>query len=228
MNSESGTNADTPTEDSPPETRDEELVWYAGYGSNLLAERFAAYMIGLPPPNSPGGIAESGARDSRLPRAEWTGEINFEIVFAGAADKWGGGAVAFVDPTPGSGKAYVRAFLVTVEQLEDLHRQENRSTEVRPVDLDQLVAEGSVTLQDGWYSDLLVGATHEDGRPIVVVAGPEQPELGAPHKSYLTTMASGLSTDFGLSHDEICDYLSSRRGAAGQLSSNDVSSLISG
>lgn len=208
------------------ETTEEELVWYAGYGSNLLADRFAAYMVGAPPPNSVDGISESGARDPRPPRAEWAGEINFEIVFGGESSKWGGGSVAFVDPTPNTGKAYVRAFLVTVEQLEDLHRQENRSTEIRPVDLAELVDKGVVRLQDGWYSDLLVGATHDDGRPIVVVAGPDQPPLGVPHQSYLRTMATGLSTDFGLSHDEICEYLSSRRGAAGKLTPEAVSAAV--
>lgn len=205
--------------DGRPAADEPELVWYAGYGSNLLADRFAAYMVGAPPPNSPDGIAESGARDSSAPRAEWCGEIDVPIVFAGESSKWGGGGVAFIDQAARGEPAFVRAYLVTVEQLEDLHRQENRSPVVHAVDTAALVRDGYVRLHEGFYSDLVVAATHpDDGRPIVVVAGPTMPKLRAPDISYLRTMASGLSTDFDLSQTDIAEYLASRPGASGELS----------
>ena len=202
-----------------------DLVWYAGYGSNLLAERFLAYMQGGRPPNAPEHVVESGARDSTPPRAEICVEIDYGISFGGDSRRWGGG-VAFIDPRPGSGQAFVRAYLVTVEQLEDLHRQENSAAEVRPADLARLIHNGSQRLHDAHYPNLLVGATHSDGRPIVVIAGDEPPPPTVPGIAYLRTMAQGLETDFGLSRTQIANYLCSRPGAHGSLDATSVAADI--
>lgn len=192
------------------------LVWYAGYGSNLLRERFLAYMQGGRPPNAPEHVVEAGARDASPPQAEICTEIDFGISFGGDSRRWGGG-VAFIDPRTGSGKSFVRAYLVTVEQLEDLHRQENSASAVRPMDLDRLIADGTQRLHDAHYPNLLVGAMHSDGRPIVVIAGDAPPPTTVPGIAYLRTMAQGLSDGFRLSADDVVDYLCSRPGAAGEL-----------
>lgn len=203
----------------------EELVWYAGYGSNLLPERFLTYMQGGHPPNAPEHLVEEGARDSRPPRDEICAQIDFGISFGGESKRWGGG-VAFVDPRPSSGQAYVRAYLVTIGQLEDLHRQENRADEVREVDLARLVADGSQRLHDAHYPNLLVGAIHSDDRAIVVISGDAPPPTTVPGIAYLTTMAQGLDEGFGLTRSEIASYLCSRPGANGALDAATVEAEI--
>ena len=194
------------------------LVWYAGYGSNLLPRRFHAYMTGGATPNSPAGRIEIGARDTTLPQAEWCGEVDLPVVFAGRSAKWGDGAVAFADPSRlGTGSALVRAYLVTVEQLEDLHRQESRADAPAPTDIDELCAAGRLRLHEGPYAELIVGATHADGRPVVIIGSEAIPALGPPDTSYLRTMAEGLSTGFDLDADGVVRYLCGLDGARGVL-----------
>lgn len=202
-------------------------LWYAGYGSNLSPERFGSYLTGGAVQGTPDGWAEQGSRDSSAPRDVWTGTVQLATCFAGSSQRWGGGGVGFVDPHGLTRDTHVRAYLISIGQFEDLHRQENRVDTPVPLDLDALLETGSVESHpDCSYSHALRCGTHADGRPIVVVAGTNRPELAVPDRSYLRVMAFGLGAGFGLTTAQIASYLASWPGAAGTLSDEDVLGLI--
>ncbi|HEX4162369.1 MAG TPA: hypothetical protein VHZ05_07725, partial [Acidimicrobiales bacterium] len=78
----------------PGAQREPGLVWYAGYGSNLCADRFRCYLEGGIPP----GLTTScrGARDTTDPRSDRPLDIPHRLYFAGIAKGWGG-SPCFID-----------------------------------------------------------------------------------------------------------------------------------
>ena len=105
-------------------------VWYASYGSNLLAERFGYYLSG----GSMGQqtVGHIGARDSTPATANRSWKARHELRFGGESRRWDGGGVAFVNAEPGSGECVVRLWLLTAAQFDDVAAQENQ---MRPGDL---------------------------------------------------------------------------------------------
>ncbi len=130
------------------------LVWYAAYGSNLWWPRFRTYLEGGPVPYRPVPRDQAGARDPSPPAADRAWWLPHDLFFAGASPGWGGGAVAFLDPSPTTGSipkpepgadadpgapvttggdvdevpdsgTLARIWLITAEQFEDVFRQEN-------------------------------------------------------------------------------------------------------
>ena len=102
-------------------------VWYASFGSNILAERFNCYLAG--------GRVEGMVRDmpgSRdpTPPCRWTrwDDVPYRMFFAHSSPTWGGGGVAFVDvdaPSPAHLGTTFRLYRVTLQQYNDVLAQEN-------------------------------------------------------------------------------------------------------
>ncbi len=200
-----------------------DLVWYAAYGSNLLAARFAVYLAGGPVPHRPTPSVQAGARDPSPPRADRRVELPHELVFAGASPGWGGGGVAFLDPRPQGPEAEPtlgRRWLITAEQFEDVFRQENGmavpGSDAHPgsgpggraevgdgplFDLDELAPGRHLDVADRWYGRVLRLADGDDGRPVATftTADPGHPPPAAAHPSYLRTVGLGLIETWGLS-----------------------------
>lgn len=183
-------------------------VWYAAYGSNILRERFMAYLNGGPVPNATDGRQQQGARNSQKPLDDRPHLIERTLLFAKSSQRWGGGGVAFLDPVerpaqPTKG----RAWLVTLEQLEDVYRQENGQETVAAIDLDRLIADGSVSYFDGWYGHLMA-LGELDGLPVVTFTAHERPDpFRHAHSSYLDVIARGLIESWGLSRQAAEQYL---------------------
>ena len=91
------------------QTGNKDLIWYVAYGSNLSSRRFKRYLDQMPgqPP-----IPESKAFS-----------IPNNIYFDRESSTWGGGGVAFLDPTK-EGFAYGRAYLLTHVQFHILQDKE--------------------------------------------------------------------------------------------------------
>lgn len=184
------------------------MVWYAGYGSNLCAERFRCYLAGGIPP----GLTRPsrGARDTAPPRADRPLDIPHRLYFAGHAEPWGG-APCFVDTviSPDS-TTRARAYLITWGQFEDVVAQENgRSTTSLDLDPKDLAAGSSISLGPGRYENLLCLGTI-DGNPVVTITSPRpmtEAELGAPSPAYLNVMIAGLRESHALRDDAIVTYL---------------------
>lgn len=201
------------------EPRSSDLVWYAGYGSNLCAERFRCYIAGGVPP----GLTQPsrGARDRTLPREDRARDIPFRLYFAGSSMSWGG-SPAFVDTVPDRDRpTRTRAHLITWGQFEDVVAQENGRRTTSPIDLDpDALTEGrSVRLGPGRYQNLLC-LGRLDGFPVVTITSPwtlADAELGAPSTAYLKVMIAGLRESHAMDDDEIVDYLGSAPGCSEAL-----------
>ncbi len=96
-------------------------VWYVSYGSNLLEERFLAYILGGEFPGA--RRVYKGCRDRSLPLASVRTVIPYRRYFARESGTWEGKGVAFLDPAV-PGETLGRAWLITKEQFEDVNEQE--------------------------------------------------------------------------------------------------------
>jgi|SRR5579863_8147092 hypothetical protein len=108
------------TQDVP--ASDNRLVWYAGYGSNLLRHRFELYIKGGKPQGSTKEYA--GCRDKTAPQGDQEITLQGELYFADRSTGWEA-AVAFIRPTHPRATTYGRMFLITYGQFNDVFRQEN-------------------------------------------------------------------------------------------------------
>lgn len=195
------------------------MVWYAGYGSNLCAERFRCYIAGGIPP----GLARPcrGARDTTLPRGDRPLDIDHRLYFAGFAKPWGG-APCFIDTVESPDTpTHARAYLITWEQFEDVVAQEN-GRPTSPIDLDRSeLNEGrNFRLGPGRYENLLCFGRQDDGFPVVTITSPwtmTAARLGAPSPAYLKVMIAGLRQSHSMSDDAIVAYLAAAPGCSEQL-----------
>jgi len=198
------------------------LVWYVAYGSNLLWSRLRCYLAG----GSPAGSrhANPGARDSSEPRAVEPVEIAGRVFFAGEFAGWGGGGVAFFDPTA-DGVTAGKAYLITLEQLNDVAAQENGLSPGRDFGLESVLSGGRLAVPQARYETVLhVGAIQ--GHPMLTLtslAGDLTPT--APSPAYLWTIAAGLRESHGWEAPRIADYLARLRGVAGQRTASEIEEL---
>ena len=81
-------------------------VWYAAYGSNINKLRFMKYI--------------EDCRDKTPPVKEKQFMFSHPIYFANRSGRWENKGVAFLDIEQ-QGKAYGKLYLVTEEQLEQIH-----------------------------------------------------------------------------------------------------------
>lgn len=202
----------------------EPRVWYAAFGSNLLRARMAVYLAGGPVPISPSGRIQAGARNPAPTLADRAIAIPHRLFFARDVASWGGGGVAFLDPSPlppigqppasAPGDATLgRAWLVTADQFADVHCQENGLGEPLDLDLDALAAAGRLPVTDTWYGLLLHLGDGPDGSPVVTFTCPDPAAVGpeqAPNEPYRTVMRQGLGEAWGLDQATADAYLAAR------------------
>lgn len=192
----------TPPADEPADGRP--LVWYAGYGSNMAAERFDCYLRGGIP--SGGRWRYPGCRDRRPAHADRAVFLDGAIYFAGRSPTWGGG-MAFLD-TDAPGRTPARAWQITLEQFADVCAQEmRREPGSVEVPLDQLIATGRYRLGPGRY-ETLVHLGDLDGLPMITFTAPDriQPP-NPPSAAYLAMIVAGLCEAHGWSRKRALERL---------------------
>ncbi len=171
-------------------------VWYAAYGSNLLRERFRCYLVGGTPPG--GRHAQPPSDRPQEPGEDVPLVVPGRLVFAAEAPSWGGGGVAFWDPS-GRGSTLLRGWLLDTDRFREVVHLENggrkRTAAVVPP---SLWVTGRARLPDGWYSQLLV-LGELAGVPVVTFTSPEADRLpvAAPGPAYAGVVRRGLLEAFG-------------------------------
>lgn len=203
--------------------RDDALVWYAAYGSNMAAQRLACYLAGGLPVG--GRLTHSGTRDATPARADRPVTLPLQLRFADRSRVWGGGK-AFVDPSR-PGRTLARAWLITRGQFADLSAQESS----RAADDDALerllgspaAQPRSVVLGPGPYDRLLDCGAFE-GVPTVTFTHPGRPAPRAPTPPYLRMLAAGLAQAHGLSTDRAAAYLATADGV--ERSPGQITALL--
>ncbi|MEZ5247011.1 MAG: hypothetical protein R2707_18115 [Acidimicrobiales bacterium] len=202
---------------------DDDLIWYAAYGSNCLAARFEAYLTGG---RARGATrSEPGARDPRPPRDSEACWFPTGVRFLGDSAKWGGGGVAFLDhdggvPAPG------RRYLITKGQFDDVVAQENRRASA-PIQVDSLTPGMVTALGGGAYGGVL---RLESAHDIPVVTFTSSAPLtdrrtNPPSAAYVGTILRGLLEVHSSPVDEIVDALLAAPGVAEGWTASELAEL---
>ncbi len=172
---------------------------------------------------SDSGPVEEGAANPSAPTDDQRFMMpGWQLVFAGWSRRWSRGGVCSVVSTERQVAAYGRAWLVTVGQLGDIWRQENAGVGVAP----ELVAD-AVNRRVGCQADrgsyrLLEPVGELNGVAAMTITGSREvlTRLNSPDPAYETIVSAGLAETWGLSGDEIADYLA---GCPGFARSDDSS-----
>jgi 5-methylcytosine-specific restriction protein A len=181
-------------------------VWYVGYGSNLLRERFLGYIQGgrfrL------GGRKCQGCKDKTPPVDNEPTTIAGKIYFAENSSSWFGGGIAFIknfSPEEATnGKVLARMWKITEEQFDCVRDQEGRNWYDMPIDLGE----------------------RSDGSRMVALTSSRRSSPSKPSKEYLSTIALGLREAFGMGNKEIKDYLRGMSGIVGFYSEGELDSIF--
>ena len=208
---------------------DDHLVWYAGYGSNLLGARFDCYISGGTPAGS--AKAYAGCRDRSAPRGDRPVMFPHQLYFADHSDSWGG-AIAFIGRTASAATTYARMYLITYGQFNDVVRQENG----RRVPGDVIVppyedlARSAEWLIAGFrlYGRMMkIGM--EDGHPILTfTATRDDFVVGPPSDAYIRMIAAGLREAWpSLDTAGVLDYLMQAEGIRRAIAPERVGQWIS-
>lgn len=196
-------------------------VFYAAYGSNLSAERFACYIAG----GTARGASRAlpGARDSRQPESWHALRLPGRLSFRGHSSTWGGAPAIFEPGTPtghAGTEVLARAWRLGWDQLEDVMAQENgRPPCPLVVEPAALVDGFSMLVGPGRYDRLVCVGTIE-GLPVLTFTAPATLESvmpEAPSLAYLAHIVTGLRQTFGLVDPDIVDYLVSAPGVTTDL-----------
>lgn len=163
--------------------RNQRQVWYISYGSNMLFKRFALYIRGG---KLKGTEKEyKGCTNKSLPVQTTACRLGYDVYFGQESSTWGGG-VAFLD-TSRSGHAYARAYLITYEQMLEVHIQEGKG--------------------ERWYKDLIeVGEI--DSIPAYTITNKIKRPPNAPTNEYVKVIAKGLKETYpNLSRKKRAEYM---------------------
>jgi hypothetical protein len=205
-------------------------VWYAAYGSNMHADRFAYYRDGGTPPGT--GHTYPGFRDRTAPAAVAPLVLPGSVYFAWRSPVWTGG-VGFYAARPAAGwpiGAAARGYLLTVGQFGDLLAQEMYRSPATDFDPAPVLADGAVRLGPGRY-ETVVHAGTRDGIPVLTFTSPWDPEtvvLQRPSARYLTMIGAGLREAHGWDPDRVVEYLRVRPGIAGRWNEADLRGALLG
>lgn len=186
-------------------------VWYAAYGSNLSRARLLCYLQGGCPPGARRSYAACG--DDRPPAADVPATLPLSLAFTGASPVWGGGTVVASPAYRPRDRALVRLYLLTMEQLGEIHARENH------VSVTTLPVPGAAA--PWWYVPngtpgpprryaAVLRCGTRDGAPIVTFTAPTPPPpaaLAAPAPAYVGTIADGLRQSHGLPTAAVVAYL---------------------
>jgi len=161
-------------------------VWYAAYGSNCLKERFMTYIEGGRFRDSSKEYA--GCRDRSHPLADCPYTIDLAMYFGNWSPRWQGG-VCFLDLEK-PGKTMGRVYLITLEQLFDIQKQEGNSTD--------------------WYH-ILQELGNFGGIRVLTLSNSKRRPAHPPTREYLQIVREGLAETYGIDFNDakIGDYLAS-------------------
>lgn len=205
---------------------DESLVWYAGYGSNVLADRFLCYIIGGRPTGSQ--KTYEGCRDKTPPKQQKPTIIKHELYFAKKSKAWENGGVGFVNIEANeSSKTFAKMYLITKQQLEDVAKQETDSEHYLTINFEEGVSRGySIFKSPSWYGRLLY-LGKDTGLPIFTLTNEiSLSHVTRPSTSYLLTIANGIRQSHKLTTKELVEYFSNKKGIAGNYPLQELQTLI--
>lgn len=180
-------------------------VWYAGYGSNTLEERFLCYIRGgrfrL------GGKPLDGCGDTTPPVDTHEFMVPHEMYFTGKSRYWSDGGTALLNPRPTHDESkftHARIWKVTEEQFQDIWDQEGRKKH-------------NLRLGLGW---------HADHCPIDTFTSSQVKDDTKPSEGYIQTIVLGLKETFAFNSRQSLDYLLRLRGIVGRIPADRLRLIV--
>lgn len=164
----------------------EDIVWYAGYGSNLSKERFLCYIKGGYCKEN-GKWYESCANPTLVSEKDDHAWYPGQMYFGNTSGSWNNKGVAFYDPNA-AGRTFMRMYKVTREQLIDIQGQEGPSA--------------------NWYGRIYALGIHADGTPIYTMTSETRRSFNAPDEAYINLILKALVEENGFTEAEANLYLS--------------------
>ena len=191
----------------------EDLVWYVGYGSNVLENRFLCYITGGTQEGSQ--RVYEGCRDKSLPQLVKPIAINYELYFSKNSSVWQNGGVAFIrNEYDREAVTYARMFLISKEQLSDIAKQETSSNYTIDINFDEAIEKGSTVFKalPSWYGKILL-LGYQDDLPIFTLTSEiDLEKFIKPSSEYLKTISMGLRETYNFTTIEITDYFQNKKG----------------
>jgi len=164
--------------------QEKEYVWYAGFGSNLLYERFMSYIEG--------GTSRfnhksyPGCTDKTPPKESLPLSIPYKMYFGNKSGSWSNAGVSFLDIST-EAKTLGKMYLITKEQFDEVRIQEGSS--------------------DNWYNHVIQLGEHDGIKIFTITNCNKRPEY-APADNYLDVLRNGLKESYPTMSDfEIMKYL---------------------
>ncbi len=207
---------------------DNDLVWYVGYGSNILRERFLCYITGGQPAGS--HKTHEGCRDKNLPVDDKPTVINHELYFAKNSSSWQNGGIGFVNGNANSAiTTYSRMYLLTKQQLEDVAKQENDSEDFVILNFEEAITNGyTIFKSPSWYGNLLYLGEYNQHPVFTLTSKTIFTPATKPSLEYLTTIIKGIQQTHRLTTEELVNYLIGKSGISGNYTSAELHNLITG
>jgi hypothetical protein len=207
-------------------------VWYASYGSNLLRERFMAYIRGGRVPGA--GFEQAGCTDKTPPKQDVGILILHRLYFAWTSAPWENAGVAFIrEEKEDTARTLGRMYLISEDQFRDVVLQENghRRMDVDlGMDLERTVEEGSSVLPGLRYGSLL-HLGQEQGYPIFTFTASwedDQAPINPPGTKYLEVITRGLKEAYRLTNEGVVDYLRNVPGIPEGFTEAELARIVAG
>ncbi|WP_149359665.1 hypothetical protein [Lolliginicoccus suaedae] len=190
------------------------LLWYVAYGSNLVADRFAAYLNGSSPTSIYGPHRPAPTTvPPRDARSLW---LQHRLYFAGHSHRWTG-SVAFVDPRPAPHGQHScgRAYLIELDQFTHVAAEENGAPECPwEPHWPTLPIGGTASLPVDPHGEperakynVALRLPDIDGTPALTLTTARDLPRGQPSTAYLQLIENGVRDSGLLADEDIAPYL---------------------
>ncbi|MET0779254.1 MAG: M20/M25/M40 family metallo-hydrolase, partial [Candidatus Saccharimonadales bacterium] len=203
-------------------------VWYATYGSGLSKDNFMRTISGGQLENSTRFY--KGCTDTSPPLRDTFTSLPYALYFGGECEAWGGGHVCVMpEPSPGA-HTIARAYLVTVQQFEELAAQQNHGAGPKPkrLPMQEAMQRGRATIGDGTgdYEELLYCGTKDKYPMFTLTASTPRMPYVAPSPAYTSLVFKGLSENSRISKTAAIDYVYGTPGIAGNYQRQEITAML--
>ncbi len=205
-------------------------VWYASFGSGLSIENFMTFIEGGKMDGADRICV--GCRDKTAPKKSMFLSLPYDLVFAGQSSTHSGGLAILGTDRSSKSHTIARAYLITVEQFEDIAAQENFQTESIRLPLTAAIRAGHATIKGikgtRTYDELLYCGEYDRMPMFSLTSLKPHSQYTAPNPFYTQSLCKGLSQHPELNAKTAIEYLANRPGIIGNYSKKDITDLFNG
>ncbi len=203
-------------------------VWYATFGTGLSKDNFNCLIRGGVMEGS--RVTHQGCRDNTLPDKDKFLSLPFELFFAGESKSWHGGRLILDTKRTSNAHTIARAYLITIEQFEDIVAQENLQGQPARLPLSRAIHHGYAKIEgiqgERLYDELLY-CGHEDRTPMFTLTSSQPRFPGAPPSSgYTLALMKGLSQNPNMTTEAVVDYIARTPGISEKFIKEELPDIM--